>query len=49
MKGKKKEIKQPAEDERIQDYHIEYKRGLEGGHTLCIRAVSETKRDISLN
>lgn len=48
MKGKKTVIKQPAEEERIQDYHTEYKSGSEGGHTLWVSAVSETKRDIPL-
>ncbi len=49
VKRKKTEIKQPAEEERIQDYHTEYKSGLERGYTLWVSVVSETKRDISLN
>lgn len=47
---KKTEIKQPAEEKRIQDYYIgKYMRGLERGYTLCVNVVSETKRDNSQN
>lgn len=41
--GEKTEIEQPAEEDGIQDYHIEYRKGLEGRYTLWVSVVSETK------
>lgn len=46
--GVKMEIKQAAEEERIQDYHTEYKRRLGGGHRHWVSVVAEFKMDISL-